>query len=305
MTSGLPRCVDPGGTIGIVSPAFAVADSILEAGIRRIEGWGFRTRVFRSSAARFGRLAGGDAARAHALWHAFADLDVQLVMATCGGYGCTRLLKHLPFFPPGAAGALVGYSDLTALLLSTSAAGGHAIHGPMLEDIANGLDALSEIAFLALLAGDLNEYNKALAAAAADLTMARPGRAAAPMTGGNLSVLASLLGTPQSPATTGCLLFLEDWNEPHYRIDRLLTHVAQADIFAGVAGVVLGSFTNITRLGEDLPVSIAERVVELVPVDRPVVAGFPAGHDRAKLAFPIGERMVVGDGPPRLAPISR
>jgi muramoyltetrapeptide carboxypeptidase len=113
------------------------------------------------------------------------------------------------------------------------------------------------------------------------------GRAAGPLVGGNLSLLASALATPWAVPATGGIVLLEDVGETSYRVDRLLTQLLQAGWFDGAVGVVLGSWDG---CGDDVEDTVAER---LEPLGIPIVAGFAIGHGRPQLTVPLGARATL------------
>ncbi len=109
------------------------------------------------------------------------------------------------------------------------------------------------------------------------------------LVGGNLSLVAALVGTPFAWRTQDALLFLEDVNEEPYRIDRLLTQLKLAGVLDAAAGFVLGSFTH----PEDPSAVLGDRLGAL---GKPVLAGWPAGHGVPNRPLPIGLRVRLDAG---------
>jgi muramoyltetrapeptide carboxypeptidase len=131
----------------------------------------------------------------------------------------------------------------------------------------------------------------------------RPGRAAGPLLGGTLAILAHLQGTPFAPPLDGAILFLEDVGEKPYRIDRYLTHLRLAGALDGIAGLALGQLTGC----DDAGVLAADVVREVaLGLGVPAIEGLPAGHEDANFALPLGARATLvapalgEEGPPRL-----
>lgn len=282
----------PGARIAVVAPGYHLEPELLEQGVAALQRLGFEVRVDPRCRACHGRLAGDDGARAAALMDAFTDPAVDAILTLRGGYGCTRLLERLDYRLIAAhPKPLIGYSDVTALLLALQPLiGPNAIHGPCLESLGRGLNALDTCALLALLAADAEGYDAALAEASDRCRLLREGEAVGPLIGGNLTLLASLIGTPQDFAGFGRLLFLEDWKESQYRIDRMMTQLRASGRLHGIAGLVLGAFTHIGRIGEDLPEELEESIIRQLPGAVPVLAGLPAGHDGERLPLPLGVR---------------
>jgi muramoyltetrapeptide carboxypeptidase len=117
-----------------------------------------------------------------------------------------------------------------------------------------------------------------------------PGRARGRLLGGNLCLMAHLAGTPYFPDLRGAILFLEDVDEPFYRIDRFLTQLWLAGALAGVAGIAFGKFTRC----EPSAFYVQNRVLEDILVERPRALGVPAiaglmvGHVDDQTTLPIG-----------------
>ena len=283
--------------IRVVAPAYRLEAELIDRGVAAVRELGLTVSVDPRCYASYGKLAGDDACRAAALMAAFTDPQVDAILTVRGGYGCTRLLSHLDYAQIAAhPKPLIGYSDVTALLLALQPViGSQAIHGPCLESFARGLDERDTAGLLALLAGDHSTYQRLLQQVLADCRCLRPGAASGPLVGGNLSLLASLIGTPQDYTTEGCWLFMEDWQEPHYRIDRLLTQLQASGRLSGIAGLLMGSFSRISRLGEDLPLSLEQGVLALLPESIPVFADVPLGHAGRQWPLPMGMSLCVDE----------
>lgn len=251
-----------------------------------------------------GRLSAGDARRAAELQAAFADPAVGAILVGQGGYGCLRLLERLDWREIARQPKpLIGFSDVTALLIAgLRALGTNGVHGPTARTLAKHADAASLDGLAAVLRADWDAYNRVLAGARPQIRVLRAGTAEAPILGGNLSLLASLAGTPFDAACEGTILFIEDWSEPHYRIDRMLTQLHLAGKLARLEGLVLGEMVEIAREGEDIAETIEERLLALLPPGIPVVAGFPCGHGRCNVPLLEGARYALAGAELRLVP---
>jgi muramoyltetrapeptide carboxypeptidase len=109
------------------------------------------------------------------------------------------------------------------------------------------------------------------------------GVAEGPLIGGNLSLVAALMGTPWAWNPHGALLFLEDVSEEPYRVDRYLTQLRLGGVLGAVAGVVLGSFTD-----ETYPLELLKATFE--GLGKPVLGGWPTGHGTPNRPLPMGLR---------------
>jgi muramoyltetrapeptide carboxypeptidase len=214
---------------------------------------------------------------------------VSELLAVRGGFGAMRLLKDLlPFwhvFPRNKP--IVGFSDVTALHLARlRATGTGGWHAPNLTTFARLLPAEAARA-LAVMRG---EDEGAWEFDAPDVMV--PGEAAGPLVGGNLTVFASMWGSPYCPSTEDTLLLLEDVNEQPYSIDRLLTSLSIRRAFKGVKALVFGEFAD---CGD--PAEIRAIISECArSAGVPAVAGAPFGHGDRCAPWFYGERAVLSAG---------
>ncbi len=276
----IPPRLRPGDMIGIISPAGPVEASDLRPGLDLLASRGFRIREAPHLYDRNGYLAGSDTDRLSDLHAMFRDEEVAAVFCARGGYGCLRLLDRIDYdLIRTHPKILMGYSDITALLAATTTKTGLVtFHGPMVR----GLCTISGESWEALLRTLMEEEPLRLG----PLTGCRglPGEAEGPLMGGNLSLLSHLVGTPYQPSLEGAILFLEDKGEALYRIDRMLTHLSLAGCLEGVAGLIVGEFTD---CGE--PWEIGRLFMEKASsLHIPLMTGFPIGHGPRNLTLPLG-----------------
>lgn len=189
--------------------------------------------------------ANSDEVRLALLDQALNDSQGRVVWAVRGGYGAGRLLPGLKKPAKSKQKIFVGYSDLTFLHLFLVRAGWQTVHGAMLKEMNDPAKDRDNFRLLAaLLSGRLRELNygglEAFNQAARDLK--QPIRAS--ITGGNLTCLAASVGTPWPLEAAGRILFMEDVNEPGYKIDRLLTQLQVGGRLKGVTAVILGEFSG-------------------------------------------------------------
>lgn len=227
-------------------------------------------------------MAGSDTHRAQDLMDAFSDPHVDMIVALRGGYGSGRLLDLLDYdFIRAHAKPLFGFSDITALQL--------------------GLLAKADLTtFSGMIASYLLRENAPQIGAAFEQICAREplrfdglktrvgGVVSGRLIGGNLSVMAGLIGTPYLPDLTGALLVLEEVSEEPYKIDRLLMQFKQAGIFDKIGGVVLGDFYKC--LAKDPLDGTVEEVLHehFDALHKPVVSGLKYSHNQNAVILPIG-----------------
>lgn len=302
----LPPRLKRGDTIGLLCPAGPVRDpQRLQAGIKLIRDLGFAVKLRGQVEPCEGYLAETDDRRAAHLQALWADEEVRAIVAIRGGFGCLRLLPLLDVEAFRAHPKLLaGFSDVTVLLNGPlQQAGLVSIHGPMAVSLTTS-DEQSVASLFSLLTGAFEETIRPRG-----LEILRGGTARGRLTGGNLTSLVHLLGTPWDSSWDGCLLLLEDTGEPLYRLDRMLTQLALGGRLERLSGLLLGCFDpgNGDRLAAlRLQEAVWSRVMELAGPGYPVWGAFPSGHQERNLALPIGMEAVMesAGGTLRLLPDS-
>jgi muramoyltetrapeptide carboxypeptidase len=277
--------LDRGDTVGVVAPGFAVRPAPLHAGVRRLRRMGFRVVLGEHVLSRHGYFAGPDAARAEDLRAMIADDEIRAVWFARGGYGTARILDCVPWRRLKHRPKLfVGYSDLTALFCAAVQRGGQVcLHGPVVTELDKP-GAYHQNSLRRLLKGEA----AVLRVRGRQVLVA--GKARGRLLGGNLTVLAHLLGTRYAPDPRGCVLFLEEVGEEAYRIDRALTHLKMGGAFRDLAGVLVGR-CSVPRAQRSFPPdrALRELLMEFfAPLGVPVVVDLPAGHVPAKWTLPLG-----------------
>jgi len=282
-----PLPLEKGDVIAICAPAGPVDASRLERGIARLRAAGYVPEIAEGVLASKGYLAGGDAHRARRFEWALTLPEARAVMAARGGFGTARILPLVDWKKAIRRRRLiVGFSDLTAVLsyLSTRL-GFPCLHGPMAAaDLALRFDSGALDAFSRLAAGKVAPREPWGDPA----DRLRGGPAEGVLTGGCLSVLTSLLGTPYEPDFRGALLFLEDVGEPAYRLDRMLTQWIQSGRLSKISGILAGTMAPARGESQEDLRRVFHEAGKRLGV--PVRYGFPAGHDGKNVALPFGVR---------------
>lgn len=296
MTAAVPA-LRPEGTIALIAPA-GPAELDAELAEQWVRNRGYTLRIFPGVFERDGYLAGSDDTRLNDLHAAFADPGIDAIFCLRGGYGTPRLLDRLDFDLLRAnPKPFVGYSDLTAVHLAISRyAGFVTFHGPMFNiDLLGGKQQPTESALFSMLRGDLGVGSVLAHPVAYPLTTIAPGIACGRLLGGNLSMIAAVMGTPFEIDAEGIILLIEDVNEPIYRIDRLLTHLRLAGKLAQVAGVLVGDVAGVDK-------AALERLLKQTfePLCIPVLAGWRSGHCDPNLTLPMGALVRLDAGEQRL-----
>jgi len=291
-----PRHLAPGDLVGLVLPASLEFEaSGLDLAREQLETVGFRVRIGGHAKGRHGYFAGTDEERAADLNAMFADPEVAGIFCQRGGWGTPRLLPRLDFAAIRKhPKVLVGYSDITALLNGIHQETGLVtFHGPMAGfnlrpySLEGWRRALMSTAPIGTLTNPPKEEDELVNRSWRTVTV-RGGRARGRLAGGNLTLVASLMGTPWEVDTAGAILLLEDVEEELYRIDRMLTQLALGGKLRAAAGVVFGYCTDCPT-GDGPTFSLEEILHDhLGTLGVPVFAGFAFGHLGKQLTLPIG-----------------
>ncbi len=296
-----PRRLVPGDRVAIVAPASPFAREAFDAGVTELRALGYDPVFDQSVFARDGYVAGDASTRAAALSRAWMDPSVRGIFTVRGGYGS---LQILPLLDRDTARhdpkVFVGYSDVTSLLAwLVGACGVVAFHGPMLAGrLGRGGDGYDRASLLACVASPApaGEWRPD------GLETVVAGEAVGPLYGGTLTQLTTSLGTPFAfDPPEGHVLFLDEVGERPYRIDRMLTQLAQAGILGRARAVVFNPLPRCDEPGGELRArDLVGRWLRGFP--GPVLFGFPSGHvDGPAWTLPLGVRTrVIADLAPRL-----
>jgi len=259
-------------------------------------------KVGPNALARYGYLAGPDADRAADINAMFADPTVAALMPIRGDWGSARVLPYLNYDQIRAnPKVLIGFSDITALLLGIYAQTGlMTFHGPhgLTSWRADQIEPLRRV----VMQGEQLTYTNPLVGADQDRLMRdqgriqtiTPGKASGRLIGGNLSVISGIVGSPYMPDTTGAILFLEDIGEASYRMDRMLTQLKLAGVLDGLAGFVFGQCTRCGP-GETYGSLTLEEILQdhIQPLGIPAWSGAWIGHVEPLWTLPIGGLVAV------------
>ncbi len=281
-------------TVGIVAPSGYLPDpATIDRAARVFAERGWRVQAGDTCFERHERFAGDDDLRASEMQRFCTDPLLDLVLAARGGYGLTRILDRLDFAAIRAAGRMIcGYSDFTAFNLGYLAcAGGVSLHGPSATDFG----AEHPSAFT------LDTFFETVDRLRRERSFETRFDADGPATnvrgvlwGGNLALVCALLGTPFFPKVRGGVLFVEDVNEPAYKIERMLVQLEQAGVLGRQKAILLGQFDPITPMPNDNGFSLDGVVARLrARLQCPVITGLPFGHVARKLTLPVGARVAL------------
>ncbi|MGH3159728.1 MAG: S66 peptidase family protein, partial [Streptosporangiaceae bacterium] len=271
------------------APSSPADPDLLAEGCRILAGWGLDVQVGAHVPDRhrtLSYLAGEDTDRAADLQQAWLDPIVGAVLCTRGGYGAQRIADRLDWAAMAAAEPKIfsGFSDVTALHEAFALRLGAAtLHAPTIC----GAGFTAHPAVQQALHQALFEPAAPTPLTCDPATWLAPGRATGRTAGGNLSMIATNLATPDGRGTrgfAGCILLLEDVNEDCYRLDRMLTQLLRSGALDGVAGIVLGAWTGCEPTEDVRPV-MADRLGGL---GVPIACGTGFGHVAPQPVIPLG-----------------
>jgi muramoyltetrapeptide carboxypeptidase len=288
-----PPRLRKGDVIGLIAPASTPSseEKILK-GALYLEQLGYRIKCGKHIRTVYGYLAGNDDERSADFNEMVHDKNVKAVFAIRGGYGTPRLLQKIDYRALKAnPKIIVGYSDITALQLAIfRKIGLVTFSGPMTgSEMWRDFDAYTEEHFWRLLTSN-KKIGTMKNPANEPLFTLRAGKAEGRLLGGNLSLLACLIGTPYQPAIEKSILVLEDVEESPYRIDRMLAQLLNAGILHKLQGLVFGKFTDCVPSNPNDPFLTIDQILEdfVSKIECPAVANFQYGHIAKKLTLPWG-----------------
>jgi muramoyltetrapeptide carboxypeptidase len=292
-----PPALKKGDVIGIVSPASSPDDfTRIEQGVKYLESLGYRVKLGKHIFKRYGYLSSTDDERADDLNEMFADEKVKAIICVRGGYGTPRLLDKVDYnLIKKKPKIFVGYSDITALQLAIfKKTGLVTFSGPMLAvDIYSNFDSFAEDFFWRILTSrekkiEIKNPN------GVELNTLKSGKATGTLLGGNLSLIASIMGTKYQPSFNGSVLVIEDIGEEPYRIDRYLSQLKNSGVLYKINACILGQFTDCAPKEPEKSLTLEQIFNDYLGNLRiPVISNLSYGHIPQKLTLPLGARVRV------------
>jgi muramoyltetrapeptide carboxypeptidase len=291
-----PKVLRKGDTIGLISPSShcAYPEKIGQA-VSYLEKNGYKVKP----SLHLNRIdpdpAIADKEKLHDIHDMFSDPSVQAIFCLRGGAGAARLLNNIDYSLIAAnPKILAGYSDISALSLALYAKTGLiSFSGPMLATELCSPSLYTEEHFWGILTS--RKYALSLQNHTSHpVTCIREGSAEGQLIGGNLSVLSSMIGTPFLPSFRETLLFLEDINEPAYRIDRMLSHLSNASLLSSCSAILFGQFSGEPeKNGESERMKRVFEYYSTLNNHAAVLSGLSYGHIRNLMTIPVGARFKV------------
>ncbi|MBV4356965.1 S66 peptidase family protein [Pinibacter aurantiacus] len=300
----IPPYLKPGDTIGIVCPAGYMPYDKAEVCINTLLQWGYKVKVGKTlGGGSTNYFSGTDEERLNDFQQMLDDKEVKAILCGRGGYGVSRIIddvdfKHFEKHPKW----IIGFSDITVFHSHIYANYKIAsIHSPMAAAFNDE--------------GYKNEYvlslketleGKAMQYACPAHEFNKTGTASGELVGGNLALLAHLIGSKSEVKTKNRILFIEDIGEYTYNIDRMMLQLKRAGKLDELAGLIIGGFTDMKDTTRPFGKTVFEIIQDIVKDYKyPICFDFPVSHDTKNYALKVGAEyeLKVGDNEVKLREI--
>ena len=286
-----PLPLTKGDTIAVIAPAGQLKDFIpFTEGIKILKEMGFIVKYPRNLWPGADYLSDSDENRGLEFNKLFSDPEVKGLIMMRGGYGCLRMIDRIDLkLVAHNPKLIVGFSDITVLQnFLNERTGLVSLHGPVVTSLHEATSFSLERLHHCLL----GKWDKPITPQNVTVLRAGPDSSGT-LVGGNLASLITLLGTPFDFNWDGKVVFLEDIDEPLYRIDRMLTQLFLAGKLKNIAGLILGDFSLTAFRDEIEKIRYKEQVwTRILEICRdaafPIWANFPLGHCRQNITLPLG-----------------
>lgn len=277
----------PGDKVAVIAPASKVDLLDVQKGISILTNWGYQVQVGSTVGASHYNFADTFENRLQELQYFLDQEDIRCIIAARGGYGVSDLIDHINWTKfLESPKWIIGFSDLTALLLQINKLNIEAIHGPMVKSFS--FDEKSNLALFQYLSGLENIYNWN------SKTENKSGNAAGQAIGGNLALLTHSIGSKSDISYDNKILFIEDVSEKLYAIDRFLVQLKRAGKLKNLAALVVGDFSDIPQtsipFGEDIYQIVRRHTSEY---NYPVAFDFRFGHEDVNLPIIMGRNYEI------------
>lgn len=291
-----PPFLKAGDTVAIVAPSGILKGraSEIQQAKSLLKSWGLNVVVGKHVFNQNNHFAGTDDERCEDFQEAMDNSSISAIWCARGGYGAVRILDKLDFTKLKERPKwLIGYSDITALHNQFHNEGFETIHALMCTSLSDDPNDITET---------IDTFKKAIFGEPLSYTLKgsaynKTGTVSAPLVGGNLTMLHTMLGSKTSIDTSGKILFIEEIGEYKYHIDRMLQSLKRAGYFDDCAGLLVGDMSKIRKNTTAWGSSIEQLILDaLADYNFPIAFNMPAGHEKDNRAMVLGEtiKMTVG-----------
>lgn len=285
-----PKYLKSKDKIAVVAPAGKIDTGIVDFAKDKLESWGLRVILGEHVFNEHFQFAGTDEERLKDMQKALDDESTKAILCARGGYGLIRILDQLDFSKFKANPKwLIGFSDVTILhSYIQSRLTTETLHAPMAAGLKedDSAEALRKALFGEPVSYELSTHS-----------LSRPGNSSGILTGGNLAILCSLLGSDSDIDTKGKILFIEDIGEYLYRLDRMMWTLKRSGKLNHLAGLIVGDFSDMKDNDDPFGKSAYEIIADAVKeYDYPVCFGFLAGHKKENKTLILGRQLKLSIG---------
>ena len=284
-----PPFLNPGDTVAIVAPAGILKhrEGEINKAKALLKNWGLHVVVGKHIFNQGQHFAGTDDERCEDFQNALDDPKISAIWCARGGYGSVRILDKLNWSRfKEKPKWIIGYSDITAIHNEVHNLGYQSLHAMMCTSLQDEASSIKET---------ISTFKTALFGAPLHYTLKaskynKKGQVSAPLVGGNLTILHTLLGSKTSIDTSGKILFLEEIGEYKYHIDRMLQSLKRAGYFEECQGLIVGDMTKIKKNTTPWGTTIEQLILDaLSEYNFPIAFNMPAGHDKDNRALILGK----------------
>ncbi|MFW6369832.1 MAG: S66 peptidase family protein [Bacteroidota bacterium] len=289
-----------GDKIGLVAPAWLITEKQLKLSIERVKMTGLEPIYSDKILGRNGYFSGSDNERADDFNNMIKNPEIKGIIFARGGYGCTRILDLIDYEQiKQNPKIIIGFSDNTALINTIyQNTGLITFHGPISRTIHHDF---SKQHFERIVVNPIDKYviessDDDLQKSEIDKTFDRytikSGKAQGQLTGGNLTLICSMIGTSNQINLDDKIVMIEEIEEEPYRIDRMLTQLINSGQLIKASGIAFGICKGCDKSDKSIaPNSFTLRQViedRIKPLKIPAVYGLSFGHNKNNFTFPIG-----------------
>jgi len=288
-----PEPPKKGDKVGLIAPCSPVAPEEAAQSIAFLERRGYRVVAGASVSATpvNGYCAGCGDLRARDINEMFASPQIRAIFCLRGGDSGNHVLDKLNFdLVRTNPKVFMGYSDITNFHVAFNQRSQLiTFHGPMVKsNMIRDFDAFTEASMEKALALGVTGTMDLDNPPGVPIQVLRPGKARGICAGGNLSLINSLMGTPNELDAKGKILFFEDVDEDTAHVDRFLHQLKYAGKFSEAAGVLIGDFAN--QSNQHDPAYLIGELMEdfFADYDKPVLMNIKSGHCVPMSTIPLG-----------------
>ena len=281
-----PPYIQQGDSIGLVCPSGAIPIEKVQNCIQTIEKWGYQVHLGKTVGSKKASFSASDEERLADLQAMLDNKSIKVILCARGGYGLSRIINQLNFSHFNAHPKwIVGFSDITVLHAALQKQNCSSIHGPMAAAFNKGEVGAKYIQSLRdCLEGRVTNYELV------NHSFNKMGQVKAPILGGNLCIIAHLIGSKNALDPTGKIIFIEDVAEYHYNIDRLMIQCVNAGFFEKCKGLIVGGFTDLKDNATDFGATAYEIIAShTAHLEIPICFNFPISHGLENIAIKQGQ----------------